>query len=474
MRALTLLIATCVLATAVPSFAQCPTNPAGGPTLIHFRGGNDGSLTDVDIGTTGLMHDIEAPGLRMTACLANCDGSTDPECTIETLRTNAQGQIGITTPTPLFVGGTHVCVNLKFPTPFPGTTGTANIQTGDVSFTTSIDASVYVGSAGAACPTCIETVPGMGGTCNGGGANGRPCAVERVMTVDGTVYPLSFECQPNGTPAATTNFPVSLTSGTATEDSCTGDDACAAAGAGTCNQTTCTPPLDGLRQNCCSGDPARSCFPADEVSRTGIPVPPIPAWPDPTYPKTEKSTYVSTSCVPALSPTYDTALGLPGPAALDWHVVTNWEAVDTTTTTSTSTTTLPGNCAPNCDDDNACTVDACVDLECVNTLEPSGIPGVRCLIDRMRTRPLCGEATVDAKLAAAIDKALGKADGALAKADVATGKKRAKQLKKAKKQLRRIFKKTDKAKAKDKITDECHVAITGRTGGIKTPLDTIQ
>jgi hypothetical protein len=471
MRVVTFGIAIFVLATAVRSAAQCPDNPAGGPTLIHFRGGNDGTLTDVDFGTTGVMHDIEAPGLRMTACLANCDASTDPDCTIESVRTNAQGQVGITTPTPLFVSGQHVCVNLKFPTPFPATTGAANVQTGDIAFTTSVDAAVHLGSPGAACPTCVA------GFCNGGGANGRPCAIERTAVVDGTTYDLSFECQPSGTVVASTTFPVSLTTGSASQSTCPSQPAGDACPTGTCDETTCTQPTDGIRQNCCSNDAARSCFPESGVSRQGFPAAPIPLWPSTVYPKTEKGTLVSTTCVPSMDATADAAFGLPGPAALDWHVVTNWEAIDTTTTTSTSSTTLPtlpGNCTPpDCNDDNACTTDGCTDMVCTHDLQP-GIPGVRCLIDRMRTNPLCGETSVDAKLAAAIDKALGKADGALAKADAATGKKRAKKLKKAKRQLARIFKKTDKAKQKGKITDECHVAISGRTGGIKTPLDGIQ
>lgn len=474
MRSARFVVATFILATAMGSYAQCPENPDGGPTLIHFRGGNDGSLTDVDLGTTGVMHDIEAPGLRMTACLANCDASTNPNCTIESVRTNAQGQVGITTPTPLFVAGNHVCVNLKFPTPFPATTGTANIQTGDISFATSVDATVYVGSVGAACPTCVA------GFCNGGGANGRPCAVERSVTVDGTLYDLSFECQPSGTSVVAFNFPVELTTAATSQSTCpdqASGDACATASAGTCDQTTCTAPTDGLRQNCCSGDLARSCFPEAGVTRTGLAAAPLPLWPSPTYPKTEKGTLVSATCAPSADPTADATLGLPGPAAIDWHVITDWEAVDTTTTTSTSSTTLPtlpGNCTPpDCNDDNACTLDGCVDQVCTHDLQ-AGIPGVRCLIDRMRTHPLCGETTVDAKLAAVIDAALGKADGALAKADAATGKKRAKQLKKVKKQLSRIFRKTDKAKAKGKIPDECHTAISGRTGSINAAFGAIQ
>lgn len=468
MRATTLLVSffvsTVLLAAAQPSAAQCPQNPAGGPTLLLIDAPNDGGGTDLDLGTTGRVHNVELPGLRMGVCLADCDASTDPECTVDGLQPGQPTGPGLSPPMPLQVLNADQCVAFVLPTPAPSTTGTANVQTGAMSIATTFEARLFANP----CPTCV------GGLCNGGAQNGRACVVERSVTLGPTTYDVSSDCQPGGTPALTAAFPVGLTTELASQATCPGQaggDACA--GAGTCSVTGagCALPDSGVAQNCCSGDTTRACFPAAGVSRQGAASSPEPQWPSTDYPKITKNVLVSTSCVPATgTAAADEALGLPGPAATEVLSFTDWFGVDTTTTTTS--TTIPGGCTTSCEDFNACTTDACVAGACVNTLAP-GVPGVRCLIDRMRTTEPC-ETPLSPKLDRAIDRALARADRVLAKADAATGRKRARLLKKAGRQLGRIFKKVDRAKKKGKVTDPCHVSISSRTGGIKTALDGIQ
>jgi hypothetical protein len=468
MRAGLLLTIVFVLTTVLPAAAQCPTNPTGGPTLLSIRTPNDGSGTDVDVGISGLVHNIELPGFRLPICLGNCDATTDPDCTVEGMQPGLVVKPGAATPMPLHVLGTDLCVSFGFASPPPATTGTANILTGNVTVSTTLEAWTFSG----ACPTCVT------GACSGGQQNGRVCDVQRSVTVNAVTYVVSSDCQP--APAdlvSSLALPLTLTSGSATQGTCPGQaagDACSAGGVGTCDQVppACTVPADAVAQNCCSGDLARACFPAAGVSRQGSMDAPQPEWPSMQYPKYGKAILASATCAPASgNGTTDQAFGLPGPAALEVLTLTDWFGVDTTTT-STSTT-IPGGCLVSCDDGNGCTNDSCVNAACSNHLVP-GIPGVRCLIDRMRTVPPCGSEALNAKLAAAIDKALTRADKALVMAEPATGKKHAKLLKKANKQVSRIFKKADKAKANGKVSDECHTAMSARTGSIMTALEVVQ
>ena len=50
--------------------------------------------------------------------------------------------------------------------------------------------------------------------------------------------------------------------------------------------------------------------------RTGLPGAPLPAWPEPTYPKTARAVLAGTFCEPVSGTiTVDTLAGLPGPGA---------------------------------------------------------------------------------------------------------------------------------------------------------------
>jgi len=59
--------------------------------------------------------------------------------------------------------------------------------------------------------------------------------------------------------------------------------------------------------------------------RTGTPGPPVPRWPDPTYPKSGDTALVATFCEPATGTgTVDLTTGLPGPGALILPGTTAW------------------------------------------------------------------------------------------------------------------------------------------------------
>ena len=469
-----LITALLALALVTRAHAQCPTNAAGGPTLVTLNTPATNDVTDFDIGTSARAHGIPLPGLALAVCLDECDASTDPACTITSIRPDASSP-GLAPPLPVVVSNVPLCIALRFPTPAPAASGSANVQTGALSLSTTLQMQLFSGSMNAICPSCVT------GTCSGGANHGSPCTINRVATVSTTTYNLSSACQPAPLDLFdTVSVPVTLTTGTASQATCPSQpagDACSIApAAGTCNDTACAQGVDGIVQDCCSNDDARSCFPAAGVTRQGQPNAPAPAWPSTTYPKQAQELIVSASCVAGAGVQTNVVIGLPGPAALTLGVTSNWANVDTGTTTTTlggggtTTTTLPGNCDPACGDDDTCTTDTCTGTTCSYPLASPGIAGARCVAKRMQSRPLCGTDTVDAKLSKTIGRALPKIDSFLAKADTATGKKRTKALKKARAQLVTIDKKTTKTAGKGKIEDACKTTILNETSRIRAAL----
>ena len=463
----------CVL-IARAGFAQCPTNAAGGPSVLTLRTPADGVGADFDLGTAGGFHNVELPGVVLDVCLTGCDAGT-AQCTINQIRPDPSAP-ALTPPIPSLQSSSAICTRLLFPTPTPAADGTANVQTGAIALNTTLRAQFFSTSPNAICPECVS------GNCVGGAGAGNACQVDTSVTVGAKTYALSRSCQPNASSLlATASIPISLVTGAATQAACPGQsstDRCASAPpSGTCGQTGCTQGADGITQDCCSLSTARSCFPPSGVSRTGLASAPTPA----TYPKTASETLASASCVPASGALLiDGVFGLPGIAAAQLAVTTTWFATDpgpsssTTTTqpgaTTTTTTTLPNDCSPSdCADDDTCTTDTCSGSTCGHTLQ-SGIAGVRCLVGRMKTRPLCGTQTVDAKLTTSVGKALGKADGLLAKVDAATGKKRVKFVKKATTAIVSITKLATKAAKKHKIDDGCRTTISNEVTRIRNAL----
>ncbi len=468
-RALPTLLAVIVMAGSAQ--AQCPTNAAGGPTLVTLTTSNTGVGTDFDVGTTALVHGVPLPALTMSFCLEGCDASTDPDCAVTNVRPDPSSP-GIAPPLPIDTAGVDACVALRFPTT-PSATGLANVQTGALGVSTSIEMRIFqAAGANAICPSCVA------GTCSGGANAGSPCTIQRTAVLGPITYNLSTACQPSpGLLVDAVSVPLGLVTGVAAQGTCPNQpagDRCSSAGAGTCNEMSCFQGIDGIVQNCCSDDEALSCFPAAGVGRQGQANVPAPAWPSTAYPKQATEIVVSAACASAGgSAGTNILLGLPAPAAVQMGVTSTWAAMDTPVTTTTlgggtTTTTLAPACTPPCDDDDVCTTDTCAGTACTFALASPGIAGARCLIQRMRDRPLCGTATVDAKLDRTIDTALRKADGFLGKADTATGRKRTRMLKKARAQLALVDRKTNKAATKSKIEASCGTTIVGEVGRIRS------
>jgi hypothetical protein len=158
------------------------------------------------------------------------------------------------------------------------------------------------------------------------------------------LYTLSPDCPPGGTPAGTITIGLPLSTGTSVLSGsrpCPGQTQDAAANCGACG-TICTgsacvsgPPAGpcvdvkgGIAQNCCANNTQLPCFPTannGQIVRTGSASPPVPPFPDPTYPKTGSLTLVATYCEgTAGSSVVDVVTGLPGPGALVLPMSATW------------------------------------------------------------------------------------------------------------------------------------------------------
>jgi hypothetical protein len=355
--------------TTLPPQTNCPANgdpAAGNPNTVVTT--TLGSGSDLDNGWTGTSFNFPVvQDLLVTACLSNCDKTTDPICDVN-------GPTGAGTPNsptlgpplPLVAGGVAVCVVNNFQTQGPnGFTGTVNLQTGETTLDIKLNSDVFITDRTNVCPRC-ET-----GSCSGGPNKGKPCTVHGRTHVEETFAPnkefqLSRDCPPDPNQfLARLDIQLAPTTGSVTtpgtggskpctQDQAKGvpaqDDACGGTKCsitpGNCTGAACVSQVPnpvnpatnvcvdakgGLSQNCCNGQPAVPCHPTfpggPGITRAGKAVAsPTPSpWGDDAYPKTAAGVVmVSTFCEPPTGTgTVDITSGLPGPGA----VIFNTDAV---------------------------------------------------------------------------------------------------------------------------------------------------
>ncbi|HEV7735443.1 MAG TPA: hypothetical protein VGR62_24935 [Candidatus Binatia bacterium] len=309
-------VATVLLAASTAGAAtRCNLNP-GGPEELVLTVPQSGS--DFDAGWTGDVHNYDVPGgARFRLCLANCDNDTDPLCDVQGQadQLSAAGRT-FAPPIPVVIGTTAVCIQANFAD--PAVSGTVNLETGLMAATANLAANVYLTTLTNVCPQCVA------GTCNGGANSGAACTIGETVNVQGaidTTYDVSIDCPASGTaiPVALT---VNVTTGQSSASNCPGQtDSNDCAGAQTCTAVCTGGNHGGITQSCCSGATTKACFPAT-VTRQGSSAPPLPVWPNPSYPKTETTaaaTLVSAFCAPGapgiLGIAVNQDVGLPGPAA---------------------------------------------------------------------------------------------------------------------------------------------------------------
>lgn len=322
----------------------CPPNPAGGPRELRLTVAERG--TDLDNGWIGIGHNFPfVAASTFRGCLGECDRSADPTCTLrgETGPGTINGP-GFGPPLPLFVIGSATCIVNRFAGPI---TGSANLETGAVDLSVQLEADVWVAPPNVVCPQCSGQALGDTGVCQGGPDAGRPCRVEGTVFVSdagGRTFRLSSACRPEGTRVASLEIPLEVSTGTRTlggsrpcpgqleDDGCPGGGTCTAPCAGAAcarqgpdpvdpSRMVCVDRKGGVSQVCCSSDPTLPCFPTalpgGVIERTGRAAPPVPAWPEPTYPKRADAVVVGVFCEPATGQNVLDAVttGLPGPAA---------------------------------------------------------------------------------------------------------------------------------------------------------------
>jgi hypothetical protein len=346
--------------TTLPVF--CPANgdpTAGNPNTVVTTMLPTGS--DLDNGWTGTSFNFPViQDVQVTACLSNCDKTTDPICDVSgPTGAGSPNSPTLGPPLPLVAGGVAVCVVNNFQTQgAAGFTGTANLQTGETSLNIALFSDVFITDRTFVCPRC-ET-----GTCSAGPNKGKACTVHGTTTVSETfasnkTFKLSRDCPPAQDQfLARLDIQLAPTTGTVTTPGTGGskpcrdqeskgvpaqDDACGgskcASAPGNCTggscvsrvpdptnpaSTICVDSKGGLSQNCCNSQTAVPCNPTfpggPGITRTGRAVAaatPSP-WGDDAYPKTaEGLVLVSTFCEPPTGTgTVDITTGLPGPGAL--------------------------------------------------------------------------------------------------------------------------------------------------------------
>jgi len=355
--------------TTLPTTA-CPYNgdpAAANPNTVVTVSLPTGS--DLDNGWTGTSFNFPViQDLVVTACLSNCDKTTDPTCDIS--GPGGPGSPNGATfgpPLPLVAGGVPVCVVNNYQTTgLNAFTGTVNLQTGDSTLDIKLFSDVYITDRTFVCPRC-ET-----GTCSGGPNKGKPCTVHGKTRVEETfapnkVFQLSRDCPPTQEEfLARLNIVLAPTTGSVGTPGTGGskpcrenenkgvlaqDDNCVEAGdrcsanPGNCTgdscvdhvadptnpaATICVDVFGGLSQNCCNistSVPCHPTYPAQGATPAGPGIvrqgravataTPTP-WGDDQYPKTAEGTVlVSTFCEPPTgTSTVDLTTGLPGPGAV--------------------------------------------------------------------------------------------------------------------------------------------------------------
>lgn len=458
----------------VPAGAQCSPN-GGGPNRLELLL-DERESWDIDLGASGVLHNLEVPGngqrdARLAVCLAGCDAASDSTCGVTgTLQIDDTGAFAglVVPPIPLYAGSAPFCVAIGVPSPRPAVSGDFDVATGSFALSTTLNMAIHAPLVGPPCPQCIR------GRCDSGPREDQRCAVDGLVTLGQDRLEVSRDCPPPV--AGSFRVPVSITNRDYTGGACPNESSFGPC-LGSCGTTGCTAPATGVAQQCCGAQPASACFfnsSTGQFVRSGTAATPLPAWPDPLYPKaTRGNVVVAGGCLGAIgTPSLDSGIGLPGPVAmlLPVSLARVLSQVDTTTTSTlpgngtttttigagaTTTTTVPATCtAASCDDGNACTDDACGTAGCSHALR-AGTAGLRCLVGRLRTGQPCGADPITAKYAKQIDKALGKADTLLGKVDAASGKKRAKAVKKVVTALNGATNKVKAALKKKGVTSAC-------------------
>jgi hypothetical protein len=358
-----------------PPALHCPFNgdpAAENPNTVVTTTLAGGS--DLDNGWTGTSFNFPViENFQTTACLSNCDKTTDPICDVKG-PSGAGSPNGITLgpPLPLVANGVPVCVVNNFQTTgLEGFTGTVNLQTGESTLDIKLFSDVFLTDRTRVCPRC-EAEFGSTGTCSGGPNQGQPCTPHGRTKVEETfapnkVFTLSRDCPPSrdeflarlnialapttgsvGTPGTGGSKPCRENESkgvSAQDDNCSqAGDKCASS-PGNCTGPSCVSRIPnpiggpdvcvdvfgGLSQNCCNISTQVPCHPTftggPGITRQGKAVAaatPAP-WPDPQYPKTADGVIlVSTFCEPPTgTSTVDLTTGLPGPGA----VIFNTQAV---------------------------------------------------------------------------------------------------------------------------------------------------
>src|SRR5262249_1836952 len=150
--------------------------------------------------------------------------------------------------------------------PPPGITGTADVQTGEISGSATLAAKVFIG----ACPQCSGATAGATGTCQGGASNGAACTTEQVTRVlyrpnddrNAALTPIDYlvsrDCLPSGSPFTISQAVSVATSTQTVAQPCPGQvsgtngyNECGVAG---CVNTCSADPgaNGGAAQNCCN------------------------------------------------------------------------------------------------------------------------------------------------------------------------------------------------------------------------------
>ncbi|MCW5892806.1 MAG: hypothetical protein KIT14_20020 [bacterium] len=298
----------------------CPQRAAGKPSRATLTWRGAGS--DLDLGPSGEAHNfpfLEGRGLDL--CLGACDGDA-------TCRVRAIDAEQLSAPLPLLANGVPVCLNPRLAA-VPD--GTLDLAHGALALNVTLAADVHVlQGLGQVCPRCSgDGTVGSAGLCQGGPNQGKPCVVDALTTVPGTLgdplYQLSQDCPPSGEPARTLDLPLVLSTGERRLDGskpCPGqtmDDSCHGTGTCTVDCADTPAPKGGINQTCCSDNPILPCFPSapdasGALARTGTPAALVP--PDPALPRSGDGVLAHVGCMPRTTDsTVDILTGFPGPTA---------------------------------------------------------------------------------------------------------------------------------------------------------------
>jgi hypothetical protein len=325
-------------------------NPAGGPDAIQMVVGSEG--TDLDNGWTGTSMNFPTPAnSQISACMSDCDTSTNPVCTLAgaTGSGTQNGQF-FGPPLPLLAANVPVCVLNVYRD--PTIPGTYNLMTGEASMQVNLNSEVYFTDPAKVCPRCTgSNEVGGSGTCDSGQREGQPCKVESILrvalsTASNKNFQLSSDCLPlRGNPDGVLDIRLGLTTETTpvlgtggaipcgqepsnpkalpAEDNNCGGGTCSAQckdGSAACSTKNsngdCVDDKGGVSQLCCSSKTDTPCQPVG-ITRTGKRATLNPPWPDPTYPKTGEGTLVAVFCEQATNTfTINSTTGLPGPGTV--------------------------------------------------------------------------------------------------------------------------------------------------------------